>query len=50
MKARPKKSSKKYEAPKLKAHGRFKDLTQTKGGTKSDGSGKPASRINGQST
>jgi hypothetical protein len=33
-----------YRTPELKVHGDLRTLTLTKGGTNSDGSGKPATR------
>jgi len=39
-----------YKKPKVVALGRLEKLTQAKNGTKSDGAGKPASRLNGPSS
>ncbi len=36
-----------YKKPKVIALGRLEKLTQAKGGTRADGAGKPASRLNG---
>jgi hypothetical protein len=42
-----KKAKKPYRKPKLAVHGDIRRLTKAKGGTKSDGSGKPATRTSG---
>ncbi len=36
-----------YRAPKLTVHGDIRTLTRAKAGTKSDGTGKPATRVSG---
>jgi len=38
-----------YHAPTLKVHGNFAKLTAAKGGGANDGSGKPNTKLNGQS-
>ena len=43
-KARTKKP---YRKPRLAVHGDIRDLTRAKGGTKNDGTGKPATKASG---
>jgi hypothetical protein len=38
---------KRYVRPRLDVYGSFLELTQTKRGTHSDGTGKPATRVSG---
>ncbi len=45
-----KKTQKKYERPKVAKIGKLEKLTQAKRGTKADGAGKPATRLNGSNT
>ena len=42
------KKRKPYRRPKLTVHGDIRELTRTKGGTKADGTGKPATKASGQ--
>jgi hypothetical protein len=44
----PRKLKKPYRKPRLVVHGDVRKLTGAKAGTKSDGSGKPATRVSGQ--
>lgn len=39
-----------YDTPRLVMFGNLRELTQTKGGTASDGTGKPATRITAKPT
>jgi hypothetical protein len=41
------KGKKPYRKPRLAVHGDIRDLTQSKGSNKSDGSGKPATKASG---
>ena len=44
----PRKRKKPYRKPRLVVHGDVRTLTGSKAGAKSDGSGKPATRVTGQ--
>jgi len=39
-----------YATPRLKVHGNLRDLTQVKGGNRSDGGRKPRTRASGGAT
>ena len=46
---RPAPAKRPYRAPTLKVHGNFSKLTAAKGGTNSDGTGKPNTKLSGAS-
>jgi hypothetical protein len=45
--SKAKKNKKPYRKPRLAVHGDIRNLTQSKAGTKNDGTGKPATKATG---
>jgi hypothetical protein len=46
----PNTKKKMYRSPRLVVYGDFRSLTQVKGGTSGDGTGKPRTRVSGSRT